>query len=662
MTMMISKFHRLIQSKLLWAGFLIVVVFSFVIWGTQVPEQNRQAAEANAPGKLNGKPVDPAMFRAAYMNTYLAVIMAVGRPINITPDIDEQISLAAWQRIVTIDEAKKMGLTVNDDEVFEAIRSHEGFQAEGQFNKGYYKSFVNNYLAQIGFTERQFESYIRQEILMQKMRILVNRSVLVAPADIQRMFHSVSDTFKIEYVKLTPKLVEQDINVTREDARTFFEKDPAAFTIPDMVKVKYVRLSTIPLIPKVHVTPEDVQTYYDDHMDEYLADTNETADATNDTEIAEASEDKEAGETDAATNDTSIAEATEDTETDVTTATGTTEVASVDTPADDAGATNENVTMIFTGATDIAADTYDGFAPVKVDSKYKPFDDVKQEISNMLIRQAALEMASDTALEFVVALTSDKDGNAPQFEDVAEKNGFLIERAGPFALRENLEDIDAGLDFNRAAFNLTTGQDAYFSDPVKGSNYVYVIALEERIPARVPTFADVADEVLPIAREQAIADALSTKSREIRDAADTAVKEGKTFADALQAYGLEPITTEEFTASSGATDDDYSPILLRGILTMNPGEVSELLPAHDAVLVAHIIERQPGDPTTMESLKEQIISSIRRQNGRYVFDDMQQYLLKQAKFEPREIPRDTGDEPEEEDIPAEEPAAADSAG
>ena len=92
---------------------------------------------------------------------------------------------------------------------------------------------------------------------------------------------------------------------------------------------------------------------------------------------------------------------------------------------------------------------------------------------------------------------------------------------------------------------------------------------------------------------------------------------------------------------------------------MNQGEVSELLPAHDSVLVAHVIARKPGDPTTLESLKEQIISSIRRQNGRYVFDDLQQYLLKQAHFEAKEIPREKDAEPEEEQ--PEEPAATNSA-
>ena len=82
MPMLISKFHRLIQSRLLWATFLIVIVFSFVIWGTQMPSQNKAAKEANAEGKLNDKWVSREEFRKAYFDTYMSVVFAVGKPIH----------------------------------------------------------------------------------------------------------------------------------------------------------------------------------------------------------------------------------------------------------------------------------------------------------------------------------------------------------------------------------------------------------------------------------------------------------------------------------------------------------------------------------------------------------------------------------------------------
>jgi len=284
MAMLISKFHKLIQSKLLWATFLVIVVFTFVIWGTQVPTQTDNAS-ASSPGSLNGEPVPAARFREAYFNTYLTVVMAVARPINITPAIDEQLRKAAWQRLAALDEAGRLGLSATDDEVAAAIQQHEGFSTEGQFNKAAYKAFVQNFLARMGFTERQFEEHVRQEIVMQKARILVDRMTLVTPLELRRAFSSVSDRFRVDYVALGRDLVEGAVKVTREEARAYFDKNPAEFTIPEQVKVKYVRFAAAPFIPKVKVTEEDAQLYYDEHLSEFER---EEAESTNETEVTEA--------------------------------------------------------------------------------------------------------------------------------------------------------------------------------------------------------------------------------------------------------------------------------------------------------------------------------------------------------------------------------------
>ena len=39
MAMLIGKFHKLIQSKLLWGVFSILIIISFVFWGTYSSDQ-----------------------------------------------------------------------------------------------------------------------------------------------------------------------------------------------------------------------------------------------------------------------------------------------------------------------------------------------------------------------------------------------------------------------------------------------------------------------------------------------------------------------------------------------------------------------------------------------------------------------------------------------
>ena len=48
MAMLISKFHRLIQSRLLWAAFLVIVVISFVFWGSTMPKTSQADLEKSA--------------------------------------------------------------------------------------------------------------------------------------------------------------------------------------------------------------------------------------------------------------------------------------------------------------------------------------------------------------------------------------------------------------------------------------------------------------------------------------------------------------------------------------------------------------------------------------------------------------------------------------
>jgi hypothetical protein len=55
--------------------------------------------------------------------------------------------------------------------------------------------------------------------------------------------------------------------------------------------------------------------------------------------------------------------------------------------------------------------------------------------------------------------------------------------------------------------------------------------------------------------------------------------------------------------------------------------VTDLLPTEDAVLLAYIAKRTPGDQSTFDTLKPQIVESFKRQRGQQMFEEWKQYLL-----------------------------------
>lgn len=586
MPMLISKFHRLIQSRLLWATFLIIIVFSFVIWGTQMPSQSSAAAEANAEGKLNDKWVSHEDFRRAYFDTYMSVVLAVGKPINVTKKIDDEIRKSAWRRIVALKQAKDLGLGASNEEVLSTIQAHPGFTTEGRFNPNQYNAFIQNFLANLGFSELQFEEHVRGEIALQKLQYMVQQAVLVSPSDINRTFRSLSDKFSIEYVAMTVTNFEKEVSVTREDAHKYFLADPELFKIPELVRVKYVQIPVEKYLSEMTVTNEDeALAYYDEHIDEYSV-----------------------------TN-----------------------------------AVTETVTN-FSAA---GSNTVETVVTSKVATL--DFDQVKTNIFEAITLQAAKDRAADMAMDFVVSLTPDRDGISPKFEDAAEKIGLKVKKLDPFALEDELPGIDAGPLFNHAAFNLNMAAEESFSDAVIGSNYVYVIGLDEKIPARVPEFDEVAAKVMIAARENALAETLSKKANEIREAAVKAVDKGEPFAQAFDTYELKPVKMEDFTATEASElTNDYISVILRGILPRNQGEVTDLLSTDDAVIIAYVEKRTPGSEMALDSLKPQIEESVKRQRARILFEDFQDYLLKQAKFEDRVKAAAEEGFDESEDIPQED--------
>lgn len=565
MAMLISKFHGLIRSRILLFGFLIIIVFTFVIWGTTWPSQSRRAREANAAGILDGRPVSLEEFRKAYFHAYMSIVLSFGRPIDISPALDQELRRSAWTRLASLREAERVGLTASDEEVVAAIQAHPGFNVSGRFSPAQYQAFIQNVLARMGFNERQFEEHVREEISLQKLQHLLQQAILVAPADIHRAIETLSDIFEVDYVAITAKDVEKEVQVTEDDARTLFLQDPARFTLPEKVRVRYVEVPISNYLAQVNVPEEDAMLYYDDHAHEFIT-----------------------------TNRVRL-----------------TNAVSAQPEADNAvqGWTNEVVTL--------------------------PFDQVKTGILQRLTFRAARDKAVEAATELAIQLAPDREGRAPTFEEAADQAGWPVKTVGPFARQQRVPEVDAGLEFNRAAFLLRNTPDEYFSDAVVGSNAVYVLALDEQIPSRVPEFDEVSEDVMSVAREQAIREAVTRKAQTIREAALTALKEGRSFTDAIQSFEMHPVRVGPFTLAEGLGEAPYADELSRNVLPLNEGEVSELVEARGATLILYVAKRKAGDMASLEAARDQIVNSIRSQRGRTLFGEWQRYLVRKGILEDR---------------------------
>lgn len=264
-----------------------------------------------------------------------------------------------------------------------------------------------------------------------------------------------------------------------------------------------------------------------------------------------------------------------------------------------------------------------------------PFEKVESEIRANLARENAVNAAGEHALDFEVSLAPDRSGNAPAFEATAQAIKANVQTSSFFSAKSVVPGLEAGLDFNQAAFSLRPTPEDYFSHPLKGSNAYYIIAFDKRQDARIPEYEEVKKEVFEKAAEKALEEKLDKLAAETRCAAGSALQKKGQFRAAMKPFGVEVVTTEEFSAKSGFPDDDedLALALLKAIITLNTGELSEKILLKDGVAIACVELRQPADQTVFKSMKGDLEQFIKRRRAETVFYEWQEYLLKQAKFE-----------------------------
>jgi hypothetical protein len=587
MAMMISKFHKLIQSRMVWGIILVLIVIAFVGLYIQWPSQTKKAEEAGSVGMLNGKHIHWQEFRNAYMNTYLSLSMMLGRALNVTEEIDEELRTAAWRRLASLRKAEELGLSATDSEVVSAIQHHPGFSSQGRFSQVMYNHFVDNVLRNMGVSELQFEQHVREEIALQKLRNMVSQSILISPYELQRTFSTLSDTFDVQYTVVDTNAIPEDINVTDEDVHAFFEEDPEKFLIPEKVDIRYVAFPISNYLDGIEINEEDALVYYDEHLEEF----------------------------------------TEEIET-------TNRVETVD--VEDQNVEDELTEVEW-----------------EQESKTLPFEDVQSNIEEKLAWQRARNRAIDIATDFVVALTPDRSGNAPSFAELAAEQNLAVHDLHPFALNEDLAELDTGYRFNESAFSLRPNRDERFSDAIEGEDTIYVQYLDDRLDARIPAFEEVQEDVRIMAEADALSQAIVDKAQAVQKAAQETGDKGNSFSNAVVQEGLELHVITNLSAAATIEEeeeedtDSLKSEVLRSVLVQNEGETTEMLPLEDGVLLAYVAKRTPGDPALFSAYRPQIVQSLQRERARTMFNAWQDHLLEAGGF--NEKRRDDMDYAEEEE-------------
>jgi len=291
MAKMISKFHKLIQSKLLWIVFVGVIVCGFVLLPVAANLSNKGAMEENAPGILNDEPVPIDEYRSARSQTFMSLLimsLMYGQELSFNEEVRNYVDEVAWKRLITLRVANDLGFQAFNSEITSYIKNSQLFAPDGQFNPEIYSTFKKRFLEMRGFTGGDYEKHVAEEIALGKTQRMVAQAALVPPSRIERSLKSLSDQFKLKYVKIGEAIVTNQVETSIEDAQRVYEENPDRYRHPEQVDLKYVYLSYSNYLEQVeNISAERIEDYYNENIDDYLVEAESPA-STNLNEEAEA--------------------------------------------------------------------------------------------------------------------------------------------------------------------------------------------------------------------------------------------------------------------------------------------------------------------------------------------------------------------------------------
>jgi len=263
--------------------------------------------------------------------------------------------------------------------------------------------------------------------------------------------------------------------------------------------------------------------------------------------------------------------------------------------------------------------------------KPRPLADVKDEVKKDLLDLRAERLAGDRATGFSVKLVHEPGTTRPDFAKIAADFALTPHETDFFSLHGVVTGINAGPQFNQAAFSLSP--EVPFSDPVRGENGYYVLEYLASRPSEVPPFDQVKERVVDLLKQQQAVDAAVKQGRELAAKVKEAVAAGKSFSDACASARLKAKTLEPFSIAQETTNVPFANRIKDVALGMPTNTVSDFILTPDGGLFFYLKQRTPPNSEDFEKARAQMAVQLLDRNRQALFEDWANAVIRDERVE-----------------------------
>jgi peptidyl-prolyl cis-trans isomerase D len=522
-----------------------------------------------------------------------------------------------------IAEAHRMGLNVSDEELRNELQ-HGAFSQVLFPNGAYvgedaYQNFVSQ---QLGLSVPAFETLLKQDLLIRKLRAAVEGGVTVSDKEIAEMYQRENTKVKFDYAVLTLDSISKQIKPTDAELKAFYEKNKQTYTnaIPERRSARYILVDTARLQAQTKVTPEELQSYYNQHKDEFRVP---------DQVMARWIVIKTPAPVNGKVDETAVADAKAKADSVLKQIQAGGNFAELARKYSDDDASKGNGGMLGwiqhgqvpeidsaffglkKGETSGVVRSTMGFNIIHLDDRQdahvKSLDEVRAQIEPIIASQKVAGQL-DT-----IANKVSGEARAKGLDAAAKDNGLEVVSAGPFSRNDSVPGVGNAPEFMSALFG---AQAKNPPDLVHIPNGSVIYQVTDIVPARTPTFEEFRARVESDYKAEQARQQLAKKTQELSDKA----RNEHDLKKAAKDVGADFKTSELVGVSSQVPDiGALSGGPAEAIFDMKKGDISGPIDTGRGGVVVALTDRQEPPAEQMAASKDRLRDQLLEQKrGQYL--------------------------------------------
>ena len=160
----------------------------------------------------------------------------------------------------------KNHLTVSDDQLRGTIREIQGLtNPDGSFDKQRYQAL----LAAQGLTPERFEANLRHELAMQQVNLSIQNSAFASKTVAARITSLNQQVREVQEHPVGWQEFKNQVKPTDAMVNEFYNKNSAQFEVPETVKIEYLVLSPDVVESRIEVSDADIKAFYEQNIARY---------------------------------------------------------------------------------------------------------------------------------------------------------------------------------------------------------------------------------------------------------------------------------------------------------------------------------------------------------------------------------------------------------